>query len=108
MRYRSSFSPSRSIERTFLLTQIPITECAARSPHHLPRVRSLAAFGRRPLLTWHDPSRPAPETLNTSGNALTDRKIPLVPQKLTSSPFMSTRPRRRLRGEADQTNTESS
>ena len=52
MRYRSSFSPLRSIERTFILTQIPIAESAARPPHNLPRVRSLAAFGRRP---WCSP-----------------------------------------------------
>jgi hypothetical protein len=75
MRYRSSFSPLRSIERTFILTQIPIAECAARPPHNLPRVRSLAAFGRRPMLTWHDPSPPASETLNKTGNALTERNI---------------------------------
>jgi hypothetical protein len=59
-------TPLRSLARTFLLTQIPIAESAARSAHHLPRVRSLAAFGRRPLPTGHDPSRLASETLNMS------------------------------------------
>ena len=38
----------RTPARTFRLSQIPIAECAALSAHHPPRVRSLAAFGRRP------------------------------------------------------------
>jgi transposase-like protein len=48
------FGPLRPVARTFLVTQIPIAECAALSAHHLPRVRSLAAFGRRPLPTGLD------------------------------------------------------
>ena len=39
---------SRSFARTFRVSQIPIAERAALSAHHRPRVRSLAAFGRRP------------------------------------------------------------
>jgi hypothetical protein len=52
-------SPSRSVARTFRLTQIPIAECAALSAHHHPRVRSLAAFGRRPRCKPHHLHGPA-------------------------------------------------
>ena len=38
----------RSRAHTFRISQIPIAECAAFSAPHLPRVLSLAAFGRRP------------------------------------------------------------
>src|SRR6266700_3346615 len=70
MRYRSSFSPLRSIERTFILTQIPIAESAARPPHNLPRVRSLAAFGRRPWCSPLHLDGPSSETLNKSRHSL--------------------------------------
>jgi hypothetical protein len=35
----------------------------------------LAAFGRRPLPTWHDRSRPASETLHTTGKARIEHMI---------------------------------
>src|SRR6516165_4640113 len=38
----------RTHARTLRVTQFPIAECAATAPHYPPRVRSLAAFGRRP------------------------------------------------------------
>ncbi len=40
----------RSRAHTFRISQIPIAECAAFSAPHPPRVLSLAAFGRRPLV----------------------------------------------------------
>src|SRR5580704_12719201 len=40
----------RSRAHTFRISQIPIALCAAFSAPHPPRVLSLAAFGRRPLL----------------------------------------------------------
>src|SRR5580704_4380920 len=40
----------RSRAHTFRISQIPIAQCAAFSAPHPPRVLSLAAFGRRPLL----------------------------------------------------------
>jgi hypothetical protein len=40
-------APSHTLPRR----QIPIAECAAPSAHHHPRVRSLAAFERRPPCT---------------------------------------------------------
>src|SRR5450759_4341671 len=43
-------STRHSRARTFRISQIPIAECAAFSAPHPPRVLSLAAFGRRPLL----------------------------------------------------------
>src|SRR6201984_1408782 len=45
---KSPSTPLPSAARPFLVNQTPIAECAAPSAHHLPRVRSLAAFGRRP------------------------------------------------------------
>src|SRR5438876_7455802 len=76
MRYRSSFSPLRSIERTFILTQIPIAECAARPPHNLPRVRSLAAFGRRPWCSPLHLDGPSSETLEqTEKSGLAHRQV---------------------------------
>jgi hypothetical protein len=58
----SSLALERIVIRPTHLPRRPkilIAECAALSAHHHPRVRSLAAFGRRPLPTWHDRSRPA-------------------------------------------------
>ena len=40
----------RSRAHTFRISQIPIAQCAAFSAPHPPRVLSLAAFGRRPLV----------------------------------------------------------
>src|ERR1700747_2272052 len=59
-------SPLRAVARTLLLTQIPIAECTALSAPHLPRVRSLAAFGRRPWCSPLHLDGPSSETLNTS------------------------------------------
>jgi hypothetical protein len=51
--------------RIALLRTQPNPHSRVRSPsaHHRPRVRSLAAFGRRPPCTWLRRSRPASETL---------------------------------------------
>jgi hypothetical protein len=52
--YQLPNRPPRRIRRsrahTFRISQIPIAECAAFSATHPPRVLSLAAFGRRPLV----------------------------------------------------------
>jgi hypothetical protein len=52
----------QSFAHTFRVKHIPIAGCAALSAHHHPRVRSLAAFRRRPPRTRHRHSRPASET----------------------------------------------
>ena len=57
-------SASRSFAHTFRVNQIPIAECAARPAHLNPRVRSLAAFERRPLRSRLRRSWPASETLH--------------------------------------------
>src|SRR5215831_13835661 len=58
-------SALRSVAPTFRFTQIPIAKCAALSAHHHRRVRSLAAFGRRPRCKPH-PMEPSPETHHTT------------------------------------------
>ncbi len=45
----------------------PHSQGRGASAHHRPRVRSLAAFGRRPTCTWLRRSSPASETLHTTG-----------------------------------------
>jgi site-specific recombinase XerD len=59
-------SASRSFAHTLRVSQIPIAQCAAPSAHHRPRVRSLAASGRRPRCSWLRKPWPASETLHTS------------------------------------------
>src|ERR1700757_590102 len=54
--------PIAIVAHTFRLTLIPIAERAAPSAHHLPRVRSLAAFGRRPRCKPHSLDGPSSET----------------------------------------------
>ena len=48
----------------------PHSQGRGASAHHRPRVRSLAAFGRRPTCTWLRRSSPASETLHISGHRL--------------------------------------
>ena len=64
----------------------PHSQGRGASAHHRPRVRSLAAFGRRPTCTWLRRSSPASETLHTSGPSYlrnsrrkTCRRVPARP-----------------------------
>ena len=50
-RYCSRRGASRSFAHTFGVSQIP-SQGRGASAHHRPRVRSLAAFGRRRTCTW--------------------------------------------------------
>ena len=62
----SLLAPSRiALLRTHLPRRPnPHSQAAAPSAHHRPRVRSLAASGRRPPCTWLRRSWPASETLH--------------------------------------------
>ena len=51
------------------------------SAYHRPRVRSLAAFGRRPPCTWLRRSWPASETLHKLGPRALSAQCPHHPQK---------------------------
>ena len=46
---------------------LKVSDSRGASAHHRPRVRSLAAFGRRPTCTWLRRSSPASETLHKRG-----------------------------------------
>src|SRR6516164_11274477 len=61
--------PIAVVAHTFRVTLIPIAERAAPSAHHLPRVRSLAAFGRRPRCMPHRLDGPSSETHHRIGKA---------------------------------------
>ena len=82
-RHRSRPDASRSSACAFRVSQIPIAEARGLSAHHRPRVRSLAAFGRRAPCTWlvHHGRHPKPCTKAAVSNR---SKLALV-YSITSS-----------------------
>src|ERR1700746_3627450 len=73
---------------------IPIAECAALSAHHLPRVRSLAAFGRPRWDSPLPPDRRHPKPSTQAEMIWMSRTFPLAPKLPDICVLMRIRPQR--------------